>query len=222
MEKELSLIRKVLADHPGPACFTCSFQAEDVALLHLIRQVQPDIPVLFLETGYHFPETYAYRDQLTSDWKLQLVNLSAAQSVAEQESAFGLLYQSDPAACCRRRKVEPLFSALEFYKVWFTGLRREQSPSRAGLQEVETATLNSGASLLKVSPLAAWTMRDVEAYNTVHSIPSLPLYDMGYTSIGCAPCTAKPEPGANARSGRWGGAKLECGLHTWNSDKGDI
>lgn len=199
---------------PGRACFTCSFQAEDVALLHLLLKKDPRIPVLFLETGYHFAETYAYRDRLARAWDLNLINLSARQSVAEQEAALGILYQSDPTRCCHLRKVEPLLEGLAGYETWFTGLRREQSPSRANLRPEETHRFPNGLTLHKVSPLYDWGWKDVLAYLAANDIPLLPLYEQGYTSVGCAPCTAKPAPGEHARSGRWGGKKLECGLHT--------
>lgn len=197
------------------ACLTCSFQAEDVAVLHLARQVRPDLPVLFLDTGYHFAATYEYRDRLARDWSLNLINLTAKQSVAEQEAQFGLLYQTKPADCCGLRKVEPLMRGLEPYDVWLTGLRREQSPTRANLQVEETHKLPTGKPLAKISVLAAWTNRDVWQYAKEQQIPLLSLYDQGYTSIGCEPCTQLPLDPNNARSGRWGGAKLECGIHTF-------
>ena len=197
------------------ACYTCSFQAEDVALLHLLVRHNPRIPVLFLETGYHFPATYSYRDRLTADWGLNLVNLTADLSVDAQESQFGKLYASEPGRCCQIRKVEPLMKGLEPYDVWFTGLRREQSPTRANLQIEERHRLPSGREIGKVSPLAHWTWKDVWSYLTANEIPHLPLYDEGYTSIGCEPCTAKPAEGESLRSGRWGGRKLECGIHTF-------
>jgi phosphoadenosine phosphosulfate reductase len=189
------------------ACFTCSFQAEDVVVLDLLRKANPAIPVLFLDTGYHFSETTAYRDQLTRDWKLNLVNLKPFREV-------GPLYQTDMAGCCGARKVEPLMAALAEYDVWFTGLRREQSPTRANLQHVEPHKIPSGHQLTKVSPLAEWTWKEVWAYLQINEIPHLNLYDQGYTSIGCAPCTQKPLDPENLRSGRWGGGKLECGIHT--------
>ncbi len=197
---------------PGHAAFTCSFQAEDVVVLDLLRRQRPDIPVLFLETGYHFAATYAYRDRLAAEWDLRLINLLPRLTVAEQEAEHGLLHQSRPDQCCGIRKVEPLFSALEGYEVWFTGLRREQSPTRAGLEPFGTHTLASGKQLQKIAPLFDWTWKDVWSYLAIHEIPHLPLYDEGYTSIGCEPCTAKPS-GGNLRSGRWGGQKLECGIH---------
>lgn len=195
------------------ACVTCSFQAEDVVVLHQVIKQKPDIPVLFLETGYHFPETLAYRDEMTAKWNLNLYNLSAKQSVRDQESQFGILNQTAPDRCCGLRKVTPLFEGLAPYETWITGLRREQSPTRAGLQIFETFKLPGGKELRKVSPLAMWTMPEVWNYLRAHDIPALPLYEKGYTSIGCAPCTELPFDPENARSGRWHGKKLECGIH---------
>ena len=190
----------------GAPCVTSSFQAECVVLLHLIRQSRPDIPVLFLDTAHHFAETYAYRDEIASRWGLNLVNLHA------EEPSPGL-WQESTHACCARHKVGPLFGALARYDTWFTGLRRDQSPSRAALGEVEPFTLPGGVVLRKVSPLASWTTRDVWTYAKAHDIPLLPLYARGYTSIGCEPCTSLPLDASNERSGRWAGQKLECGIH---------
>ncbi len=211
------VIGRVLGDNAGKtSAITCSFQVEDMIVLHLLRQQVADIPVVFLETGYNFAETYAYRDRLARDWNLNLVNADAKQSVAEQESQFGILNRTDPGRCCHLRKVEPLMAALENYDIWFTGLRREQSPTRRNLQVVEHHELPTGKVLLKVSPLAAWDWKQVWSYTIEHNIPYLPLYDRGYRSIGCEPCTSIPSPDADARSGRWGGAKLECGIHTFS------
>ncbi len=204
------------ARHNAPMCVTSSFQAEDVAVLHLLRKRIPEVPVLFLDTGYHFPQTYEYRDRLAREWSLNLVNVLPKQTVAEQESAFGILYQSDPGRCCQLRKVEPLFSALEPFDVWFTGLRREQSPTRKNLKKLELHRLPSGKALWKVSLLADWNWQDVWRYVTANGISHLPLYDDGYLSIGCQPCTALPSDPNNPRSGRWGGTKLECGIHTFS------
>ncbi len=214
-----AIIERLLAEHPsagsrGALCLTCSFQAEDMIVLDLLRQRLPQVPVLFLDTGYHFPETYAYRDRMVKAWNLNLHNLTAKQSVADQEAQFGILNQTDPGRCCHLRKVEPLFAALENFDVWFTGLRREQSPTRRNLKVLEHHELPSGKKLLKVSPLAAWTWEQVWKYTAENQIEYLPLYDFGYRSIGCEPCTAVPSLGADARSGRWGGRKLECGIHT--------
>jgi phosphoadenosine phosphosulfate reductase len=205
-------IAKAIAGQSS-VCLTCSFQAEDMVALHLVRERLPEVPVLFLETGYHFSEVYAYRDQMTAKYGLNLVNVIPEKTVAEQESQFGVLYRTQPDQCCKLRKVGPLFSALANYNVWFTGLRRVQSPTRANLQAIDTFPLPSGKKLLKVSPLADWTDQDVWSFAKEQQIPLLPLYDSGYTSIGCEPCTALPSDRANARSGRWAGRKLECGIH---------
>ena len=205
MSDTLDLIAAQLADG-GPACVTSSFQAECVVLVHMLRERRPDIPVLFLDTVHHFADTLAYRDDLAARWGLNLVTLRAA------EPSPGL-WRQDTSACCARHKVQPLFGALEAYDVWFTGLRREQSASRAGLEEVEPFRLPSGKVLRKISPLARWTTKAVWDYARQHDIPLLPLYAQGYTSIGCEPCTSLPLDPANDRSGRWAGEKLECGIH---------
>ncbi|MEQ1884197.1 MAG: phosphoadenylyl-sulfate reductase [Bryobacteraceae bacterium] len=197
----------------GIHCVTSSFQTECVALVHLIIEQAPNIPVLFLETGYHFPETIEYRDRISKQWGLNLINLEAKQSVAGQEAQFGILNKTEPNKCCQLRKVEPLFAGLSQYDIWFTALRREQSPTRANLQHVEPFKLPS-KTLEKVSPLATWTNRDVWTYLTRQNIPILSLYDLGYTSIGCQPCTNLPLDSSDPRSGRWQGkGKLECGIH---------
>lgn len=199
--------------HATDPCVTSSFQAEDMVVLHLVRQSVPDVPVIFLDTGYHFSETYAYRDRIAEQWRLNLVNVLPKQTVEEQESQFGILYQSDPGKCCGLRKVGPLFAELENYGLWFTGLRRAQAKTRAQLQTVDIFLLPSGKQLRKISPLADWSTRDVWKYAEEHAIPLLPLYDRGYSSIGCEPCTSLPTDPNDPRSGRWGGQKQECGIH---------
>ncbi len=203
------------------ACLTSSFQAEDMVVLHLLRQRIPDVPVLFLDTGYHFPQTYEYRDRLAKEWSLHLVNILPARTVAEQESALGVLYQIDPTRCCQLRKVEPLLGALESYDIWFTGLRREQSPTRKSLKKVELHRLPTGKTLWKVSLLANWSWGQVWDYVNANGISHLPQYDEGYLSIGCQPCTTLPADPNNPRSGRWGGTKLECGIHTFSKRAGE-
>ncbi len=220
LEQTEALIHRVLEENSGRPCLTCSFQAEDMVVLDLVRKVRPDTAVVFLETGYHFAETYAYRDKMARLWSLNLVNAMPTQSVAEQETAHGKLYQTQPDRCCKLRKVEPLLRSLANYEIWFTGLRREQSPTRANLEPVETHRLPDGKELLKVSPLAFWKWKEVWSYLTINEIEVLPLYDRGYTSIGCEPCTSLPLDAGNARSGRWGGRKLECGIHTFDAAEG--
>jgi phosphoadenosine phosphosulfate reductase len=207
-----ALIREELAGR-ARACATSSFQAECVALVHLVTRQAPDIPVLFLDTGYHFPQTYAYRNDIARRLSLNLVNLEPRRSVAEQEAEHGLLYQTEPGRCCGLRKVEPLFAGLAGYDTWFTGLRREQSPTRAQLETVEFFKLPGGHRLRKLSPLAHWSTKDVWDYLRREGLPLLPLYEAGYTSIGCQPCTSLPLDADHPRSGRWAGQKLECGIH---------
>jgi phosphoadenosine phosphosulfate reductase len=187
-----------------------------MVVLHLLRQHLPNVPVIFLETGYHFATLLEYRDRLVRDWKLNLINALPLTSVAEHEAQFGLLHVINPTQCCQIRKVEPLMRSLEPFTWWFTGLRREQSPTRANLKKLGDHRLPSGKQMKKISVLADWTWDHVEAYAREHDIPRLSLYDEGYTSIGCEPCTARPDAGADPRSGRWGGRKLECGIHTFS------
>jgi phosphoadenosine phosphosulfate reductase len=212
-----ALIEQVLLEANGaPVCLTSSFQTEDMVVLHLLRQHLPDVPVIFLETGYHFAELLAYRDRIAASWSLNLVNAMPLTTLSDHEAQFGLLHIVQPTECCSIRKVEPLMRSLEPYAWWFTGLRREQSPTRAGLQKVEDHKTPTGKRMKKVSILADWDWAQVTAYAELHQIPKLSLYDRGYTSIGCEPCTAIPAAGADARSGRWGGKKLECGIHTFS------
>ena len=206
----------VRSANAGEVCLTSSFQTEDMVVLHMLKEHLPQVPVIFLETGYHFTELMEYRDRMTEEWGLNLVNAMPKTTLAEHEGEFGLLHIVQPTQCCAIRKVEPLMRSLEPYAWWFTGLRREQSPTRAGLQKIEDHRLPSGKMMKKVSVLADWDWARVEAYATEHGIPRLALYERGYTSIGCEPCTAIPEAGADARSGRWGGKKLECGIHTFS------
>jgi phosphoadenosine phosphosulfate reductase len=213
---KLEAVRALLAHEitgQGDVCLTCSFQAEDVLLTKLAIALDPTIPILFLDTGYHFRETYEYRDRIAAEWQLNLINLLPEKTVAEQETVHGLLYQSAPDQCCKLRKVEPLFKAVAGYRVWLTGLRREQAKSRAALEESALFTLPGGKQVLKLAPLAAWTTRDVWYACEQFSIPLLPLYEQGFSSIGCEPCTSLPLDANDPRSGRWAGRKVECGIH---------
>ncbi len=219
LRERLAHVRALLASEfaaspePQDACLTCSFQAEDVLLLKLTQELRPRVPVLFLDTGYHFAETYAYRDRIAHEWELNLINLLPANTIEQQEAEHGMLHQIAPDRCCALRKVEPLFAAVGGYKLWLTGLRREQARSRAALSEVADFTLPSGLTVRKLSPFADWSTRDVWQLAEHFSIPLLPLYAQGYTSIGCAPCTSLPSDPNDPRSGRWSGRKVECGIH---------
>jgi phosphoadenosine phosphosulfate reductase len=199
------VIASALAAAQKP-CITSSFQAECVVLTHMLLQEQSDIPVLFLDTFHHFPQTLAYRDELTERFKLNLINLRA------KEPQVGLWERESTQACCARHKVEPLFSALAGYDTWFTALRRDQAASRANLKEVEPFQLPN-KTISRVAPIAGWHARDVWKYAKDHDIPLLSLYELGYTSVGCEPCTSLPLDPNNPRSGRWAGEKLECGIH---------
>lgn len=213
---KLERVRAALRDvvkGTGDVCLTCSFQAEDVLLAKLALELDPRIPVLFLETGYHFRATYDYRDRMAQEWNLNLINLLPKKTVAEQEAEHGLLYQIAPDHCCKLRKVEPLFEAVGNYRVWLTGLRREQAKSRTALEESAMFTLPGGKQVLKLAPLTDWTTRDVWHACDELQIPLLPLYEQGYTSIGCETCTTLPTDPNDPRSGRWAGRKVECGIH---------
>ena len=214
------IVREARAgDRLHDLCLTSSFQTEDMVVLHMLREHVPDVPVIFLETGYHFKALTAYRDQLAAEWKLNLVNALPVTTLAEHEAQHGLLHIVNPGQCCQIRKVEPLMRSLEPFFYWFTGLRREQSPTRANLRKVEDHRLPKGKTMQKISILADWTAGDLDRYAREHAIPRLSLYDQGYTSIGCEPCTAIPQAGADPRSGRWGGTKQECGIHTFSEKR---
>ncbi|NUT54130.1 MAG: phosphoadenylyl-sulfate reductase [Saccharothrix sp.] len=185
---------------------------QDAVLIDLATKVKPDVDVLFLETGYHFAETIGTRDAVDLVYpEVRIVNAAAEQSVADQEAQFGLLNKTDPNRCCNLRKVIPLQRTLKGYDAWVTGVRRVDAPTRANTPIVQWDERNG---LVKVNPIAAWSDEEFNTYIAEHGILENPLVQAGYPSIGCAPCTAKPLPGADARSGRWAGlAKTECGLH---------
>ncbi|MDO5697540.1 MAG: phosphoadenylyl-sulfate reductase [Dermatophilus congolensis] len=185
---------------------------QDAVLPALVASVAPGTDVLFLETGYHFAETLATRDEVASRYRLNVRDIRAEQTVAEQDATYGKdLFASNPDLCCMLRKTTPLFEALEGYEAWMTGLRRAESASRAGAPEV---SFDAKHGLVKISPIVAWSDEQVEAYARDNDVVRNPLLDQGYPSIGCAPCTRKVAPGEDPRSGRWAGTdKTECGIH---------
>ena len=185
----------------------------DTHLVHLAATVAPGIDVVFLDTGYHFPETIGTRDAIAETYPVNLLSIQPLRTVAEQDAEHGRrLHERDPDRCCALRKVEPLERALAPYTAWINGMRREESPTRA---HIPVVGYDAERDMVKISPLAAWTEQDVAAYIAHHGVLTNPLFAEGYTSIGCAPCTRKPLPGEPARAGRWAGsAKTECGLHT--------
>jgi phosphoadenosine phosphosulfate reductase len=192
--------------------FIVASNMQDAVLIDLAVKAKPDVDVLFLETGYHFAETIGTRDAVEVTYpSVRIVNAEAEQSVADQEAEFGLLNKTNPSQCCFLRKVVPLQKTLARYDAWVTGVRRVDAPTRANTPIVQWDDRNG---LVKVNPIAPWTDDEFTGYITEHGILENPLVSEGYLSIGCAPCTAKPLPGQDARSGRWAGlAKTECGLH---------
>lgn len=185
---------------------------QDAVLVDLAAKAVSGVEVLFLETGYHFPETIGTRDAVEHTYGVKIVNAQARRSVAAQDIEFGRdLFARDPNLCCAMRKVEPLESTLAGYDAWVTGVRRVEAPTRANTPLV---TYDEKFGLVKINPIAAWSDADMDAYIAAHNILVNPLVAEGYPSIGCAPCTAKPALGADPRSGRWAGTgKIECGLH---------
>ncbi len=184
----------------------------DAALPHLVAEQLPGVDVLFLDTGYHFTETYATRDEVQRALDVRIVDVTPAQTVAEQDAAFGAkLYERDAAQCCALRKVAPLQDALGGYELWFTGVRRDEAPTRTNTPLV---TWDERNGLVKVNPVAAWSFDDVLEYAAAHKAPVNLLVGFGYPSIGCEPCTKPVAAGEDPRSGRWAGSsKTECGLH---------
>ncbi len=184
----------------------------DAVLPQLVAQQLPGVDVLFLDTGYHFPETYATREEVARSLDVTIVDVLPEQTVAQQDATFGKdLFARDPGACCAARKVAPLHRTLAGYELWFTGVRRDEAPTRTNTPLIEWDERNG---LVKVNPLAAWTFDELLDYATAHSVVVNPLLGQGYPSIGCAPCTKPVAAGDDPRSGRWAGlAKTECGLH---------
>jgi len=185
---------------------------QDAVLVEMAAKVRPGVDVLFLDTGYHFAETIGTRDAVEAVYDVHVVNVTPEHTVAQQDELHGKdLFARDPGACCRMRKVEPLSKALRGYRAWVTGIRRVEAPTRANAALI---SFDEAFGLVKINPLAAWSDDEMQDYINTHGILVNPLVDEGYPSIGCKPCTAKPEPGADPRSGRWQGlAKTECGLH---------
>jgi phosphoadenosine phosphosulfate reductase len=185
---------------------------QDAVLVELAAAAQPGIDVLFLDTGYHFAETIGTRDAVETVYDVRIVNATPEHTVAEQDSLLGKdLFAREPNQCCALRKVAPLQKTLAGYDAWVTGVRRVEAPTRANTPLV---TYDEKFGLVKINPIAAWTDEEMDAYITEHGVLVNPLVSEGYPSIGCAPCTAKPAPGADKRSGRWAGTgKIECGLH---------
>ena len=185
---------------------------QDAVLVDLAAKVRPGVDVLFLDTGYHFVETIGTRDAVEAVYDINVVNVTAENTVAKQDELFGKdLFAREPNECCRMRKVEPLSKALRGYSAWVTGIRRVEAPTRANAPLI---SWDKAFGLVKINPIAAWSDDDMQSYIDANDVMVNPLVFEGYPSIGCAPCTAKPVEGADPRSGRWSGqSKTECGLH---------
>jgi phosphoadenosine phosphosulfate reductase len=185
----------------------------DTHLVHLAQAAAPDIDVLFLDTGYHFPETIGTRDAVAEVYDVNLLTILPRQTVAEQDAEYGpRLHDRDPDRCCALRKVEPLERGLRPYDAWINGMRREEAPTRG---DIPVVGYDAKRNMIKISPIAAWLQDDVDAYVKEHGVLINPLFLDGYTSIGCEPCTRRTAPGEDPRAGRWAGfGKTECGLHT--------
>lgn len=200
-----------------------SFQSSGLVILHMMRELRPDVPVLFLDTGFHFDETLAFKAKITEMWDLNVVDLRGEHgSAVGQTKIYGsALYERDPDKCCFINKVEPLQRALAGFDGWISGLRRDQSPMRSETPIVEAQLLPSGDEVMKIHPLAHWTRDDVAAYVGEHQIPTHPLLEQGFRSIGCQPCTRAISDNEDERAGRWDGqAKTECGIHSFGKEHG--
>jgi len=194
---------------PGRTAVSVSFGgAGGIALAHILSGLDRSVPVLFIDTEFLFPETHAFKDELVTRYGLTVRTLRPTRDV-------GPLYATDPDACCQARRVDPFDDALGDYDAWASALRRDQSPTRATTDVVEYHE-REGRAVVKVHPIAHWSRDEVARYLREHEVPSHPLLDRGYTSIGCWPCTAPNANAADERAGRWPGrAKTECGLHTF-------
>lgn len=218
-KKPQEIVAWAVAEFAPRFAMTSSFGPESGVLLHILSQADPSVPVLFLETGYHFPETLEYKAQLTSLFGLK--NVIDLRANAEEKAAFvaqhqGVPYEKDPDGCCRINKVEPLERALKHYDAWMSGIRRQQTDFRKSIRIVEEYE----GEIFKISPLANFNSRDAWWYLKENKIPQHPLFEKGYISVGCWPCTRPIQAGDDERSGRWAGKdKKECGIHTFKEVK---
>lgn len=197
-----------------------SFQTQSMPLLHMISQIAPDTPIFFINTGYHFWETLMFREQIAEEWKLNIIDVyrDSRWDVFVRQRTRTLPLE-DPNLCCYLHKVQPMQKALKGYKAWITGIRRDQTSVRAQAKILELPQ----EDLLKVNPLLNWTRTDVQRYIEQHNLPKHPLYEKGYRSVGCAPCTVAIGANDDERAGRWAGrGKVECGLHTEMFRKQDV
>lgn len=196
--------------------FACSFGAEDVVLVDILQRISPLTDIFYLDTGFHFTETYNTRDRISERYNMNFIRVAPTLSPTQQADTYGdELWLRNPNMCCNLRKVEPLTGILSKYDAWITGIRRDQAPTRANARKVE---YDSKFGLIKFNPLAAWSSEDVWSYIKMNNVIYNPLHDNGYPSIGCFHCTRAVRPGEDLRAGRWSGSgKIECGLHNCTS-----
>jgi phosphoadenosine phosphosulfate reductase len=192
--------------------FAITSSMGDAVLTSLAAEAAPGIQVIFLDTGYHFPQTLQTRDRVAAELPVEVISVKPRLTVAEQNVKYGQsLYSRDPDLCCSMRKVEPLNRVLRGYEAWASGIRRDESASRA---DTPVVGWDERRRMVKVNPLACWTQSDVDAYAADRGVIVNPLVEIGFPSIGCAPCTQRVNPGEDSRAGRWAGnEKTECGLH---------
>jgi phosphoadenosine phosphosulfate reductase len=209
------VLKEAIKRYAPKIVLACSFGAEDVVLVDMVHRIDPAIPLFYLDTDFLFPETYATRDRIIQQYALQPAQVLQVRSLLtpdQQAAQHGpALWSAEPDRCCQLRKVEPLTRVLKGYEAWITGIRRDQSPTRANAGLIEW---DGKFQLVKVNPLARWTWADVWTYIKVYEVPYNPLHDQNYPSIGCTHCTAPVAPGEDPRAGRWKTfTKTECGLH---------
>jgi phosphoadenosine phosphosulfate reductase len=190
-----------------------AFQAEGTALIDMVYRIRPGVPILFVNTGFHFAETLAFVRTLTDLLRLNVIEVVPPSTVDESRAREGRLYERDPDQCCELNKVSPFREALSNYDAWMTSMRRDSAWTRANVPVVSRTRVGE-STLVKINPMANWSRADVWRYLSDRDLPHHPLYDLGYPSIGCAPCTRAVAPGEDERSGRWSGlVKTECGIH---------
>ena len=205
------LLRWAHEEFGARLCLTCSWQKQSSVLVHMVSELGLDVDVIALDTHLLFTETYETRDRLSRRYGLSLVSPDVLTVEEQHEREGPALWESDPDRCCRVRKVEPLTRALAPYEAWVSGIRRDESPSRAGARKLERS---ERYGVWKLNPLADWSEEDVWRYIAANEVPYNPLHDHGYRSIGCVPCTRSTPAGEEERAGRWAGFdKLECGIH---------
>ena len=191
---------------------TSSFQSHSLVLVHILHRIDPTIPVYFINTGYHFPETIQFKDELTKLWGLNTIDIKSSVPKFMQRDYDGrLLFTSDPDHCCFLNKTEPTDAILMSHDVWINGVRADQSATRAAMKVEQPAK----HGCVRFHPMLDWNARAIWLYQKEHNLPKHPLEEKGYVSIGCEPCTRKLDPEMQEREARWFGLnKVECGLHT--------